>query len=98
MLIAYSVAQIMGYFDVTGSLMIFDRHADLKDKSGNRHFQFRGYYVDKVQKNTKKIKEFVRDQQQDDIANDQFSLFGTVDPFTRERIIINKSPLWGNWE
>ena len=51
----YSVAQIMGYLKGKSSLMIFDRHANLKYKYGNRHFWCRGYYVDTVGKNKKKI-------------------------------------------
>ena len=81
----YSVAQIMGYLKGKSSLMIFDRHANLKYKYGNRHFWCRGYYVDTVGKNKKKIEEYIRNQLQDDIANDQLSLFETVDPFTGEK-------------
>ena len=81
----YSVAQIMGYLKGKSSLMIFDRHANLKYKYGNRHFWCRGYYVDTVGKNTKRIEEYIRNQLQEDIANDQLSLFETVDPFTGEK-------------
>lgn len=45
-----SVAQFMGYLKGKSSLMIFDRHANLKYKYGNRHFGCRGYYVDTVGK------------------------------------------------
>ena len=51
----YSVAEVMGYIKGKSSLMIFDRHANLKYKYGNRHFWCRGYYVDTVGKNAKKI-------------------------------------------
>ena len=44
----YSVAQIMGFLKGKSSLMIFDRHANLKYKYGNRHFSARGYYMDTV--------------------------------------------------
>ena len=64
--------------------MIFDRHANLKYKYGNRHFWCRGYYVDTVGKNTKKIKEYIRTQLQEDIAADQISLKEYIDPFTGE--------------
>ena len=40
-----SVAQFVGYLKGKSSLMIFDRHANLKYKYGNRHFWCRGYYV-----------------------------------------------------
>ena len=81
----YSVAQIMGYLKGKSTLMIFDRHANLKYKYGNRHFWCRGYYVDTVGKNTKKIAEYIRNQLQEDIANDQLTLFESIDPFTGEK-------------
>ena len=81
----YSVAQIMSYLNGKSSLMIFDRHANLKYKYGNRHFWCRGYYVDTVGKNKKRIEEYIRNQLQEDIACDQISLFETVDPFTGEK-------------
>lgn len=80
----YSVSEIMGYLKGKSSLMIFDRHANLKYKYGNRHFWCRGYYVDTVGKNAKKIEEYIRNQLQDDIANDQISLKEYMDPFTGE--------------
>lgn len=81
----YSVAQIMGYLKGKSTLMIFDRHANLKYKYGNRYFWCRGYYVDTVGKNKKKIEEYIRNQLQEDIACDQLSLFETTDPFTGEK-------------
>ena len=81
-----SVAQFMGYLKSKSSLMIFDRHANLKYKYGNRHFWCRGYYVDTVGKNTKMIKDYIKNQLQEDIANDQISLKEFVDPFTGEPV------------
>ena len=78
----YSVAQIMGYIKGKSSLMIFDRHANMKYKYGNRHFWCRGYYVDTVGRNKKVIQEYIRNQLQEDIANDQISLKEYIDPFT----------------
>ena len=80
----YSVASIMGYLKGKSSLMIFDRHANLKYKYGNRHFCCRGYYVDTVGKNRKVIEEYIRKQLQEDIAEDQISIKEYVDPFERE--------------
>ena len=77
-----SVAQFMGYLKGKSSLMIFDRHANLKYKYGNRHFWCRGYYVDTVGRNEKKIAEYVRNQLQEDIVADQLSLKEYIDPFT----------------
>ena len=82
----YSVSQIMGYLKGKGSLMIFDRHANLKYKYGNRHFWCRGYYVDTVGKNEKKIAEYVRNQLQEDMVNDQISMREYIDPFTGEKV------------
>ena len=66
----YSVSQIMGYLKGKRALMIFDRHANLKYKYGNRNFWANGYYVDTVGKNKKIIEEYIKKQMQDDIAND----------------------------
>ena len=82
----YSVSEIMGYLKEKSSLMIFDRHANLKYKYGNRHFWCRGYYVDTVGKNAKKIEEYVRNQMQQDLEYDQMSLKEYIDPFTGEPV------------
>lgn len=76
-----SVSSFMGQKSKS-SLMIFDRHANLKYKYGNRHFWCRGYYVDTVGKYEKAIKEYIKNQLQDDIMADQLSLKEFVDPFT----------------
>lgn len=77
-----SVSQFVGYLKGKSSLMIFDRHANLKYKYGNRHFWCRGYYVDTVGRNKERIAEYIRNQLQEDIANDQISFKEFVDPFT----------------
>ena len=77
-----SVAQFVGYLKGKSALMIFDRHANLKYKYGNRHFWCRGYFVDTVGKNKKAIEEYIRNQLQEDIAVDQISLKEYIDPFT----------------
>ena len=82
----YSVSEIMGYIKGKSSLIIFDRHANLKYKYGNRHFWCRGYYVDTVGKNAKKIQEYIQRQLQDDIVSEQINLFEAVDPFTGEPV------------
>ena len=78
----YSVASFVGYLKGKSSLMIIDRHANLKYKYGNRHFWCRGYYVDTVGRNKKAIEEYIRNQLQEDIANDQISMKEYIDPFT----------------
>ena len=77
-----SVSQFVGYLKGKSSLMIFDRHANLKYKYGNRHFWCRGYYVDTVGRNKERIAEYIRNQLQEDIMNDQLSFKEFVDPFT----------------
>ncbi len=69
-----SVSEFMGYLKSKSSLMIFDRHANLKYKYGNRHFWCRGDYVDTVGKYENAIKEYIRNQLQEDIMDDQISL------------------------
>jgi len=80
----YSVSEIMGYLKGKSSLMIFDRHANLKYKYWNRHFWCRGYFVDTVGKNERRIAEYVRNQLQEDVMSDQLSLKEFTDPFTGE--------------
>ncbi len=82
----YSVSDIMGYLKGKSSLRIFERHANLKYNYGNRHFWCRGYYVDTVGKNAKKIEEYIRNQLQEDLEYDQMSLKEYRDPFTGEPV------------
>lgn len=86
----YSVSEIMGYLKGKSSLMIFDRHANLKYKYGNRHFWCSGYYVDTVGKNAKKIQEYIKNQLEEDRVCDQISLQEYIDPFTGESVPKNK--------
>ena len=74
--------------------MIFDRHANLKYKYGNRHFWCRGYYVDTVSRNKKAIEEYIKNQLQEDIANDQISIKEYIEPFTgdKKKWIKEKAP------
>ena len=80
-----SVAQFVGYLKGKSALMIFDRHANLKYKYGSRHFWCRGYYVDTVGKNETRIAEYIREQLESDIMEDQISLKEYTDPFTGEK-------------
>lgn len=77
----YSVSQIKGYLKGKNSLMIFDRHVNLKYKYGNRHFWARGYYVDTVGRNKKQIQEYIKQQLQEDQIADQISIKEYIDPF-----------------
>lgn len=77
-----SVSQFMGYLKGKSSLMIFDRHANLKYKYGSRHFWCRGYFVDTVGRNKKAIAEYIRNQIEEDYAVDQVTMKEYTDPFT----------------
>ena len=77
-----SVAQFMGYLKGKSTLMIFDRHANLKYKYGSRSFLCRGYYVDTVGRNKKQIAEYIKNQLEEDYAVDQVTMKEYIDPFT----------------
>lgn len=79
-----SVSSFMGYLKGKSSLMIFDRHANLKYKYGNRHFWCKGYYVDTVGRNKKAIAEYIRNQLAEDKLADQLTIKEYYDPFTGE--------------
>lgn len=82
----YSVAQFMGYLKSKSTLMIFERHANMKYKFGNRKFWARGYFVDTVGKNEKTIREYIQNQLQEDKLSDQMSMKEFIDPFTGEPV------------
>ena len=77
-----SIAQFMGYLKGKSTLMIFDRHANLKYKYGSRHFWCRGYYVDTVGRNEKVIQEYIKNQTEEDCMADQLTFKEYIDPFT----------------
>ena len=77
-----SIAQFMGFLKGKSSLIIFDRHANLKYKYGQRSFWCRGYFVDTVGKNETAIRNYIRNQLEEDYAKDQISLKEYTDPFT----------------
>ena len=78
----YSVSEIIGYLKGKSSLMIFEKHANLKYKYGNRHFWCRGYYVDTVGKKTKAIDAYISNQLKEDRLNGQLT-FEDVEPFKK---------------
>lgn len=80
-----SVAQFVGFLKSKSALMIFDRHANLKYKYGRRNFWARGYFVDTVGRNEKAIKEYIKNQLEEDYMADQISLKEYTDPFTGSR-------------
>ena len=69
-----SVSSFVGYLKGKSTLMIFERHANLKYKYGRRNFWARGYYVDTVGRNQKVIEEYIRSQLEEDYMSYQISL------------------------
>ena len=65
-----SIAEFMGYLKGKSALMIFDRHPEHKTKMGGRHFWARGYYVDTVGLDEKKIREYISKQMEEDKHED----------------------------
>ena len=76
------IAQFMGFLKGKSTLMIFDRHANLKYKYGKRSFWCRGYYVDTVGRNERVIQEYIKNQLEEDRMQEQISMSEYIDPFT----------------
>ena len=79
-----SISSFMGYLKGKSSLMIYEKWGNMKYKYRNREFWCRGYYVDTVGKNTKKIQEYIAHQLEEDKTAEQLTL-DTIDPFTGSR-------------
>ena len=79
-----SVSSFVGYLKGKSTLMIFERHANLKYKFGNRHFWAEGYYVSTVGLNEQTIAKYIREQEQHDIAMDKLSVKKYEDPFAKK--------------
>ena len=77
-----SISQVMGYLKGKSSLMIYEKYANLKYKYGNRHFWCHGYYVSTVGRNKNAIETYIRNQLQEDHAEEQLTIKEYVDPFT----------------
>ena len=80
-----SVAGFVGFLKGKSSLIIFERHANLKYKYGNRTFWCRVYYVDTAGKNAARIAEYIQNQLKEDQVEDQMTLKEYNDPFTGSR-------------
>ena len=77
----YSVATIVGYLKGKSSLMLFDKHANMKYKFGNRHFWAQGYYVSTVGLNEATLRKYIREQENADQIIDKVSVQEIEDPF-----------------
>lgn len=80
-----SVSSFMGYLKGKSSLMIFEYHANLKYKYGNRHFWADGYYVSTIGLNEETVRKYIRDQEKNDIAQDKLSVKEYEDPFGKDK-------------
>ena len=76
-----SVSSFVGYLKGKSTLMIFERHANLKYRYGNRHFWCKGYYVSTVGLNKEKIEKYIREQEKEDMMNDKLTVKEHIDPF-----------------
>lgn len=76
-----SVAGFVGFLKGKSSLLIYQKWANMKYKYRNREFWCRGYYVDTVGKNTKKIAEYISNQIQEDRRCEQMTITELIDPF-----------------
>ena len=77
-----AVSDFMGYLKSKSALMIFDKHANLKYKYGNRKFWARGYYVSTVGLNEQTVAKYIREQEKDDIALGKLSVKEYEDPLS----------------
>lgn len=81
-----SISSFMGYLKGKSALMIFDRHANLRYKYGNRHFWSEGYYVSTVGINDATVAKYIREQEAHDITMDKLSVKEYKDPFEEKGI------------
>jgi len=80
-----SVSSFVGYLKGKSSMMIFEYHANLKYKYGNRHFWSDGYYVSTVGLNEETVRKYIAEQEKDDIAKDKLSVKEYEDPFGEDK-------------
>ena len=76
-----SVSGFMGYLKGKSALMVFERHANLKYRYGNRHFWAKGFFVSTVGLNTKAVEDYIRNQEKEDMVQDNLSTKEHVDSF-----------------
>ena len=77
----YAVSSFMGYLKGKSSMMIFERHASLKYKFGNKHFWATGYYVSTVGLNSATVEKYIREQEKADQIEDKLTTKEYDDPF-----------------
>lgn len=77
----YAVSSFMGYLKGKSSMMIFERHANLKYKFGNKHFWATGYYVSTVGLNSATVEKYIREQEKADQIEDKLTSKEYENPF-----------------
>ena len=87
-----AVSSFMGYLKGKSTLMIFERHANMKYKYGRRVFWAKGYYVNTVGGNEAKIRKYIQDQEAEDQMCDQLSFKEYEDPFKNADLDDDDSP------
>ncbi|MNW60958.1 Transposase IS200 like protein [compost metagenome] len=80
-----SVSSFMGDLKGKSALMIFEKHAQLKYKYGNRKFWAEGYYVSTVGLNEATVAKYIREQEAHDQAVDKLSVKEYEDPFNSNK-------------
>ena len=79
-----SVSGFVGFLKGKSALILFERHANLKYKYGQRHFWCKGFYVDTVGRNEKAIAEYIQNQEKEEIISYQKSIKEYIDPFNNK--------------
>ena len=79
-----SVSGFMGYLKGESTMMIFDKHANLKYKFGNRNFGETGYYVSTIGLNEATIAKYIREQEKQDQIEDKLYAKEYENPFKGE--------------
>ena len=77
------VSDFMGYLKGKSTMIIFERYAHMKYKTGNRHFWSRGYYVSTVGLNKQAVRKYIQDQEKEDLISNQISMVEYYDPFRK---------------
>ena len=78
-----SISSFMGYLKDRSAVLIYEQHANLKYKYGNKSFWSKGYYVSIVGLNQKTIEKHIRGQEADDRIRDSISKREYVDSFKK---------------
>ena len=76
-----NISAFMGYLKGKSAMMIFKDHADLRYTCGNSNFWATGYYVSTVGLNEATIRQYIREQEKEDVLQDKLTKREHVNPF-----------------